>query len=60
MVSLGLIMALLHKFPQSAATQAVTAAESAAESAELAAQHNMGVSVSGTTLVFATNESEGD
>ena len=38
-----MIMALLHTFPHSAATQAVTAAESSATSAAAAEQHGYGI-----------------
>lgn len=62
MSELGALIGIVKSIPgtavnraeaaQSAAEEAQTAAEAAAELAET---HNMGVSVSGTTLQFTTN-----
>ena len=60
MTTLAAAIGVVKGIPDTAAAAALAAAEDAAEAAEnaeasatLAAQHSMGVSVSGTTLVFS-------
>ena len=61
----GMIISYVKQLPGTAVTEAQAAANdasdsatAAAASATLAAQHSMGVSVSGTTLVFTQLEGE--
>ena len=54
----GKIISYVKQLPGTSVTQAQAAADAAAASATLAAQHSMGVSVSGTTLVFSQLEGE--
>lgn len=57
----SVIMALLHNFPASAASQAVTAAESAVAAAAVAETHNYGItydSTSETMTITAPTEDE--
>ena len=65
--ALGVLIGIVKSIPGTAANKAETAqaaaedAQTAAETAaELAATRNYGVSVSGNTLTFTENTSEGD
>lgn len=65
--ALGVLIGIVKSIPGTAANRAETAqasaedAQAAAESAaELAATRNYGVSVSGNTLTFTQNTSDGD
>lgn len=51
--NIGLIKAFVAHFTSASVSQAVAAAQAAEASAEAAAACNMGVGVSGTTIVFA-------
>ena len=55
---LGAIMAIVKTIPGTAISDAVAAADRADAAAELAEQHNMGVAVSGTKIVFASGDGE--
>lgn len=50
---LGAIIAIVKAIPGTAVSDALAAAGRAEDAAELAEQHNMGVAVSGTTIVFS-------
>lgn len=50
---LGTIIAIVKAILSTAVSDALAAAERAEDAAELAEQHNMGVAVNGTTIVFS-------
>lgn len=54
--TIGMIMAFLHRFPASAASQAVTAAESAAASASSAKAHGYEIAYDSDTETIYVNE----
>lgn len=49
---LGVAVSILKKIPDTAVSDAIAAADRAESAATAAEQHSMGVSVSGTGLVF--------
>lgn len=55
---LGALMAIVKTIPGTAISEAVDAANRADAAAELAEQHNMGVTVSGTKMVFTSGDGE--
>lgn len=50
---LGVLLSIVRGIPDSKIAAAESAADRAEDAAELAEQHNMGVAVSGTTIVFS-------
>lgn len=51
---IGIVVGLIKSIPTSAAGQAVAAAERAEAAAEVAEQHSIGMTVSGTKLVLTS------
>lgn len=50
---LGAIIAIVKAIPDTAVSDSLAAAKRAEDAAALAEQHNMGVAVNGTTIVFS-------